>query len=143
MTENASAIDRIQFPEPVTQGDRDAAASRVAGLELARAALRDFSAPMMGTRFDLRDGDTVDDYDSPEDVPLVLVCPWCNGDVRRDSLFDLEVAERWTYASEIDSTDQTVTFSYDSSGDFESIIAIHEPCNLPVSIPEGWEWETT
>lgn len=135
----SSSNDRIQFPDEVTQTDRIEAARLMAAIDAAQKALTDFAAPSMGTRFNLAPGETVEDWGGADQVPLVLVCPWCGQDVREGDLYDRELAERWSRPSSIDSDEKVVVISYDGSADFDSVTLVHEQCSLPVSVPDDWE----
>ena len=130
--------NRIKFPDEVTDGDRSKAARLMVAVDEAQSALTAFAAPSMGTRFNLDAGDTVDDWGGADRAPLVLVCPWCGEDVQEGDLYDREFAERWSYSSNIDSDEQVVIIRYDGYGDFRSATLVHEQCNLPVSVPDGW-----
>lgn len=136
-------IDRIQFPDTVTESERVEAAALMASIEAAQKALTEYAAPAMGTRFDLHPGDTEADWGGADKAPLVLVCPWCRQDVREGDIYDRELAERWSRPSSIDSDDRVVTISYDGYGDFDSVTLVHEQCGLPVSVPSGWEQESS
>lgn len=135
----SSNNDRIQLPEAVTQSDRTEAARLMAAIDEAQKALTDFSAPSMGTRFNLGPGETVDDWGGAEEAPLVLVCPWCSEEVREGDLYDRELAERRSRPSRIDSDEKIVIISYDRHGHFDSVTLVHEQCGLPVSVPDDWE----
>lgn len=136
-----STTDRIQLPEQVTAEQRTKAADLMAGVDAAVKALQEFDAPSLGTRLNLGPGETVDDWGEADEVPLVLVCPWCGEDARQEDIYDREVAERWSKPTTIDSDDRVVIISYDGYGDFDSITLVHEQCGLPVSLPDGWEQE--
>lgn len=130
--------EHIHFPAPVTEDQREEAARLMAAIGVAQKALNSFDAPAMGTRLEMDLGGTVD-----SDAPLVLVCPWCRTDVYARDLHDRELAERWTYASDIDGSERSVRFSYSGHGEYDSVTLVHEPCGLPVALPENWIQETT
>ncbi len=133
---------RIHLPEAVDALRRSDARALVRGIGNAVEALRNFAAPTMGTRYNLFPGDSVSDYEDGE-APLSLVCPWCNVDVTTDALFDLETGMRFSYAAEIDTTEDGgfIAINWDGDRDFHSVTLMHEPCMLPVATPEGWEVE--
>lgn len=130
--------ERIHLPQQVTEEMRAEADRLMAGIDAATQALQAFDAPTCGTRYDLFPGDTPSDYEHESEMPLALVCPWCGQDITTDSLFDMELAWRHTYANEIDSDDEAVSFDYDGDGDFDSIVLVHEQCNKPVELPGEW-----
>jgi len=138
MTNDIEPESRIHLPEAVTESNRAQARRLVAAIDEAVKALGAFPAPTLGTRFDLAVGETAADFGGEADTPLVLVCPWCRDDVRTDSLFDLEIGQRWSYAAEIEPFEGVVAINY-KDGDFDSVTLMHEPCGLPVNLPEGWE----
>lgn len=131
--------DHIISPESVDDTRRAEAARLMAAIGEAEKALREFAAPSMGVRLNLGPGETIEDWGAAEFAPTVLVCPWCREKISADALYDREIAERWSYAREIDGYDKTVAIHFGSSADFDSVVLVHELCGLPVEVPEGWE----
>lgn len=75
-----------------------------------------------------------------------LVCPYCLGVADEDSLYAVDVAERWTHVDpeNISFEKKLVSFWYDGHGDYEGLAYLHDCGEVGVGVafvrlPEGWE----
>ena len=129
---------RIMLPEVPADGERQAWHTLFAKIDDAIEMIGNTVPPTAGVRY--ADGENPDDYD-PDQVPLVLVCPWCKRDAVVESLYVLEFAQGKTYADPDSSQQMVLSFDFDSDrfDETETEVAyVHESCGLPLALPDGW-----
>lgn len=129
MTNPADMIRMADSPDDLT---RLHARLLVGNLENATKALQTWKAPRMGAIF------TTDAhlYEHPADGGTVLVCPWCQ---KPGTLICRDISTRDVVAEDVDMATEVVSFSYDETGDYETLHYLTECCKLPVRLPDGWE----
>lgn len=91
------------------------------------AAIRDAEYPRLTAR-------EVDDDDGTR---TALFLP-DGEEVLPEDLAAVDVAERWTFASEADPDDRTVSFYYDGHADYEGLVYAVDGED-PVRLPDGWQ----
>lgn len=129
---------RILQPETPDPDERRAWHTMLAAVDTAIEAVGKAVPPTAGVRY--VEGENPDDYDEGE-IPVVLVCPWCRRDANPDALYVLEYGQAKTYADPDRGEDQTLAFDFDSDRFDESeteVRYMHEPCGLPLALPDGW-----
>lgn len=77
-----------------------------------------------------------DEEDGPE-----LVCPHCGTGTWKDALVVVDLATRWTYASNqaYDFKEHEIHFEYDGDSDFSGLHYRCGNCEHAVALPEGWK----
>lgn len=129
MTSPADMVRIADAPDNLT---RRLAQMLADNLTQAEKALQSWKAPRMGAVF----ATDAHDYDHPADAGTVLICPWCQ---KPGTLICRDISYRDTVAEDVDMATEVVSFTYDETGDYETLHYLTECCELPVRLPLGWE----